>query len=99
MARKKKRYDRPRHMPVRKGDVVQVLVGRDGPHAGEPGKQGRVLRTYPQTGHVIVEGVRIVRRHTKPNPQRGIKGGVMEKASKIHVSNVRVIRRAAAAGE
>lgn len=91
--RTKKKIDTPRRMPVRNGDIVEVITGRDGPHGGEAGMQGRVLRTYPRTGRIVVEGVSLLKRHTKPNAQQGIKGGVVEKEGPIHVSNVRVVRR------
>ena len=66
---------------IKKGDDVIVLAGKD------KGKRGSVLRVTPDD-RVVVENVGIVKRHTKPNPQRGIAGGIVEKESSIHISNV-----------
>ena len=66
---------------VRKGDQVYVVTGRD------KGKRGTVLRVYADA-RVIVEGVNMVKRHTKPNPQMGSPGGIIEKEAPIQVSNV-----------
>jgi large subunit ribosomal protein L24 len=70
---------------VRKNDQVVVISGKD------RGKRGRVLEVYPGNGRALVEGVNIVQRHTKPNPQRNIKGGIASKEAPIHVSNVMLI--------
>lgn len=72
---------------VKKEDQVFVLTGKD------RGKTGRILRVFPSDQHVIVENVNFVKRHTRPNPQKNIKGGVVEKESPLHVSNVQVICR------
>jgi large subunit ribosomal protein L24 len=94
MARRKfKQYDVPLTMPIRKGDIVEVLIGKDARHEDVPAKQGRVLRTFPRTGLLIVEGVNMRQRHTRPNAQQGIRGGVIEKEGVIHVSNVKLVRR------
>jgi large subunit ribosomal protein L24 len=66
---------------IRKGDEISVLAGRD------KGKRGAVLRVL-DNDRVIVEGVHIVKRHTKPNPQAGMPGGIIEKEASIHISNV-----------
>jgi large subunit ribosomal protein L24 len=66
---------------VRKGDQVYVLTGRD------KGKRGAVVRVYPDN-RVVVEGINMVKRHTKPNPQLGTPGGIIEKEAPIQVSNV-----------
>ena len=66
---------------VRKGDQVYILTGRD------KGKRGAVVRVYPDD-RVVVEGINMVKRHTKPNPQLGTPGGIIEKAAPIQVSNV-----------
>ena len=66
---------------IRKGDEIYVLAGRD------KGKRGNVLRVLDKE-RVIVEGVHVVKRHTKPNPQAGLPGGIIEKEAPIHVSNV-----------
>lgn len=66
---------------IKKGDDVIVTAGKD------RGKRGTVLRILPND-RVVVEGVNIAKRHTKPNPNRGIQGGIMEKEMPLHVSNV-----------
>ena len=70
---------------VKRNDRVEVLAGRD------KGKQGRVLRVIADKNRVLVEGVMMVKKHVKPNPQRNIKGGIAEQESPIHISNVMVI--------
>jgi large subunit ribosomal protein L24 len=70
---------------VRKGDQVRVITGRDA------GKTGRVLSVNPRKNTVIVEHVGIVKRHTRPNPGKNIKGGIVEKEAGINVSNVMVV--------
>ena len=70
---------------LKKGDLVQVIAGRDA------GKQGKVLKILPEKNRVIVQGVGFVKRHTRPNPQRNIKGGIAEREAPIHVSNVMVV--------
>ena len=71
--------------PVRKNDTVIVATGRD------RGKRGRVLKVLPERNRVIVEGVNMIRRHTKPNPQRNIKGGVVQREASLHASNVQLL--------
>jgi len=66
---------------IRKGDSVYILTGRDN------GKRGTVLRVYPDN-RVTVEGINLVKRHTKPNPQAGVAGGIVEKEAPIDASNV-----------
>jgi large subunit ribosomal protein L24 len=70
---------------VRKEDTVQVLSGKD------RGKRGRVLRVMPAKGVALVEGVNMVKRHTKPIPHRNIKGGIVEKEAPIQLSNIMVV--------
>ena len=70
---------------VKKNDHVAVLAGRD------RGKRGRVLRVLPTKGRVIVEGVNLIKRHTRANPQRNIKGGIVEREASIHASNVQLV--------
>jgi large subunit ribosomal protein L24 len=81
----KKKYDPPAHIKIRKGDTVKVLTGRD------RGKTGRVIEVNRARGRVVVEGVMLVKRHTRPNPQRQIKGGIAEREASIHVSNVAIV--------
>jgi large subunit ribosomal protein L24 len=66
---------------IRKGDDVMVITGRD------KGKHGTVLRVL-EDNRLIIENVNIIKRHTKPNPQRGISGGIIEKEAPIQASNV-----------
>ncbi|WJW75037.1 50S ribosomal protein L24 [Thiohalobacter sp. IOR34] len=66
---------------IKKGDDVIVITGRD------KGKRGNVLRVLDDE-RLIVEGINLVKRHTKPNPARGVAGGIIEKEAAIHVSNV-----------
>ena len=70
---------------IRKNDTVQVISGKDA------GKRGKVLKVLREKGRVIVQGVNFIKRHTRPNPQRNIKGGVAEREAAIHVSNVMVV--------
>ncbi len=69
---------------VKTGDKVVVIAGKD------KSKQGRILKVYPKEGRVVVEGVNVVKRHTKPNPQHP-EGGIVEKEAPIHVSNVMIV--------
>ncbi|MFZ9137419.1 MAG: 50S ribosomal protein L24, partial [Hylemonella sp.] len=70
-----------------KGDDVIVLAGRD------KGKRGKVVLRKDET-HVVVEGVNMVKKHTKPNPMKGTTGGIVEKAMPIHQSNLAVFNTA-----
>ena len=70
---------------VRKNDEVIVLTGKD------RGKRGRVLQVLPERNRVVVEGVNLIKRHTKPNPQKNVKGGIVERESSIHASNVQPV--------
>ena len=71
--------------PIRKNDNVIVMSGRD------KGKRGRVLRVVASKGRVIVEGVNFIKRHTKANPQKNVKGGIVERENPIHISNVALV--------
>ncbi|BAU49895.1 50S ribosomal protein L24 [Sulfurifustis variabilis] len=77
---------------IRKGDQVVVLAGRD------KGKRGSILRVL-ENDRVLVEGVNIVKRHTRPNPNRGVTGGIIDKEAPIHVSNVALYNAATGKGE
>jgi large subunit ribosomal protein L24 len=72
-------------MKVKKGDTVEVIAGKDA------GRQGKVLKVDSSRERVVVEGVYMIKRHTKPNPQKRIQGGIVEREGAIHVSNVMVI--------
>jgi large subunit ribosomal protein L24 len=67
---------------LKKDDMVKVIAGRD------KGKTGRVLDVDRDRGRVLVEGVSLIKRHTRPNPSRQIKGGIAERESSIAISNV-----------
>ncbi|MEW9898940.1 50S ribosomal protein L24 [Chitinivorax sp. PXF-14] len=66
---------------IRKGDEIIVLTGKD------KGKRGSVLRVLVD-GNVVVEGINLVKKHQKPNPVKGVTGGIVELAKPIDVSNV-----------
>jgi large subunit ribosomal protein L24 len=68
--------------PIKKNDEVYVLNGKD------RGKTGRVLIVLPQSHRIVVEGVQMIKRHTRPNPQKNIQGGIVEKEAAIDISNV-----------
>ncbi len=70
---------------IKKDDTVKVIAGRD------KGKTGRVLNVDTRDGRVLVEGVSMVKRHTRPNPSRQVKGGIAERESPIAISNVMVL--------
>ncbi len=70
---------------LKKEDTVKVISGRD------KGKTGRVLRVDREKGKVLVEHVMMIKRHTRPNPSKQIKGGIAERESPIQVSNVMVV--------
>jgi large subunit ribosomal protein L24 len=72
-------------MRVRKNDMVIVQAGRD------RGKRGRVLRVLAEKNRLVVEGVNMIKRHTRPNPQKNIKGGIVEREGTIHASNVMLV--------
>ncbi len=72
---------------IKKGDDIIVIAGKD------KGKRGTVLRVGSDN-RVVIENVNIVKRHTKPNPQRGIAGGIIEKESSIDVSNIAIFNTA-----
>ena len=84
-----RRQERGERAPVRvklkKDDLVRVIAGRD------KGKTGKVLEVHRSTGKVTVDGVMVVKRHTKPNPSKQIKGGVAEKPMPISASNVMIL--------
>jgi large subunit ribosomal protein L24 len=70
---------------IKKNDQVAVIAGRD------KGKRGRVLEVAPVTGKIKVEGVGIIKRHQKANPQSNRGGGIIEKEAFINISNVQLI--------
>jgi large subunit ribosomal protein L24 len=85
MALARKKPVEPVRIQFKKNDTVKVIAGRD------KGKQGRVLSVHPETGKVLVEHVMMIKRHTRPNPAKQIKGGIAERESPIAVSNLMVV--------
>jgi len=75
----------PARVRLKKDDQVKVIAGKD------KGKTGRVISVDRNTGKVLVEGVAMIKRHTRPNPSKQIKGGIAERESSINVSNVMVL--------
>ena len=77
---------------IRKGDQVVVRAGKD------KGKRGAVLRVLADD-RVLVEGVNMVKRHTRPNPNKGVTGGIIDKEASVHISNVALYNAASGKGE
>jgi len=71
-------------MKIRKNDMVMVIAGN------ARGKTGKVLKVYPDRERIIVEGVNIMKRHTRPS-QRNPQGGIVQREASIHVSNVMLL--------
>jgi large subunit ribosomal protein L24 len=74
-----------KRVDIRRNDTVKVMAGRD------KGKEGRVLRVFPNDGKILVEHVMVVKKHVRPNPQRNVKGGIAEQESRISLSNVMLV--------
>jgi len=74
-----------KRVDIRRNDTVKVITGRD------KGKEGRVLRVFPDEGKVLVEHVMLMKKHVRPNPQRNVKGGIAEQESRISLSNVQLV--------
>jgi large subunit ribosomal protein L24 len=74
-----------KRVDIRRNDTVKVITGRD------KGKEGRVLRVFPNDNKILVEHVMIVKKHVRPNPQRNVKGGIAEQESRIALSNVQLV--------
>jgi len=70
---------------VKKGDTVLVISGDD------KGRKGKVLKVFPKQKRVLVEGINIIKRHTKARPPKVPQGGILEKAAPIHLSNIEVV--------
>ncbi len=70
---------------IKKNDRVKVIAGKD------RGREGRVLRVLPAANRAIVEGVNFAKKHTRPNPNKQIKGGILEKETPIRMDNLQVI--------
>jgi large subunit ribosomal protein L24 len=85
MAIAKRKPAEPVRIEIKREDTVKVLSGRD------RGKTGRVLQVNRETGKVLVEHMMMIKRHTRPNPAKQIKGGIAERESPINASNVMVV--------
>ena len=72
---------------IKKEDMVFVIAGKD----RDLTKPRRVLQVMPRQGRVLVEGANMIKRHTRPNPQRNIKGGIIEREAALHASNVQLV--------
>ncbi len=70
---------------LRKGDKVVVMAGKD------KGHQGAILQVLDAGERVVVEGAKLAKRHTRPNPQRNVAGGIVEKPMAMHISNVAIL--------
>ena len=79
--REKTRY----RIRLKKNDLVEVIAGKD------KGKRGKILAVFRENNRVLVQGVQLVKKHTRPNPQRNISGGIAEREAAIHVSNVMIV--------
>jgi large subunit ribosomal protein L24 len=72
---------------LRSGDEIIVIAGRD------KGKRGKIVSRKDET-HLVIEGINLVKKHTKPNPLKNTTGGIVEKAMPIHQSNVAIFNSA-----
>jgi large subunit ribosomal protein L24 len=70
---------------IKRNDQIVVIAGKD------KGKKGRVLRVLVAKNRVLVEGVGMVKKHMKPNPQQNVAGGILEQEAPIHISNVMLV--------
>ncbi len=70
---------------IKRNDEVLVIRGKD------KGARGKVLRVFPVDGTAIVERINMIKRHTRPNPQKNVQGGVLEREAPIRLSNLKLI--------
>ena len=70
---------------IRRGDMVKVMTGRS------KGRTGKVLAVNPETRRVTVEHANIIKKHTRPNPSKNIRGGIVDKEGTMHISNVMLV--------
>ena len=77
--------DKPTKMKLQKGDNVVVIAGK------EKGKRGEIAKVQPATNKVLVTGLNMVKKATKPNQQTGEGGGLISKEAPIHASNVMLV--------
>ena len=78
---------------IKKGDDVIVISGKD------KGRRGTVLRVIGEEDRVLVEGVNVVRKHQKPNPNAGVQGGIVEQERAMHLSNVKLYNPVSGKGD
>jgi large subunit ribosomal protein L24 len=78
---------------IKKGDDVIITAGKD------KGRRGTVLNTNDEDDRVLVEGINVVRKHQKPNPNAGVQGGIVEQERPVHVSNVMLFNPATGKGD
>jgi large subunit ribosomal protein L24 len=78
---------------IKKGDDVIIIAGKD------KGRRGTVLNTSDEDDRVLVEGINVVRKHQKPNPNAGVQGGIVEQERPVHVSNVMLFNPATGKGD
>ena len=71
--------------PIRRNDTVIVTTGKD------RGKKGRVIKVVTEKNRLIVEGVNLIKRHTRPNPAKNVKGGIVSREASLHASNVQLV--------
>jgi large subunit ribosomal protein L24 len=83
MAQKKAVAPVPGH--IKKDDFVRVIAGKD------RGKQGKVLRVFPQESRLTIERVNMIKRHTRPTQQMQQGGGIIQREGKLHLSNVMLV--------
>ena len=81
----KKKMAEPVAIGIRHGDMVRIMVGR------AKGKSGKVLSVNRLKHTVTVEHANIIKKHTRPNPSKNIKGGILEKEGQLHISNVMLV--------
>jgi large subunit ribosomal protein L24 len=74
-----------KRVDIRRNDNVKVMAGKD------CGKEGRVLRVFPDEGRVLVEHIMTIKKHVRPNPQQRIQGGIAEQEAKISIANVALV--------
>ena len=74
-----------RALHVRRNDTVVVLAGKN------KGQTGRVLKVFPQGGRAIVEGVNFLKKHTRANPSKNVKGGILEREAPVDASNLMIV--------
>lgn len=78
---------------IRRDDEVIVIAGKD------KGRRGKIIRVVEEGERVIVAGVNLIKRHTKPNPARNVAGGIIEREAAVHISNVMLFNPATQKGD